>query len=129
MGYKILSYFSLALSFLVSVALAIATFVFTTEQGVGNIIFIFLASLGIFLLALRFNIVAIRHDSAERMVLQNVGLIIVSLYLTYIFIAYSIQYFTGNSNLIPQYVQYIVLGSLVACFAVVFIGYWVKRRR
>ncbi len=122
MGSKILAFFSMGLSFAATVLLLIAAFV-PTPQTLGQMatLTLCMAGCGLFLLALRFNITALRHDLTERMAIPNAGLILVSLFLLFIFVRHFV--------VIPQIAMYFVLGGLVACFLVIFIAYWVMRRR
>ena len=122
MGTKFLSFFTLAFSLVTTVMLIIVAFVPTPETlGQMATLTLCMAGAGMFLLALRFNVTALRHDMTDRMAIPNVGLIFVSLFLLFIFIRHFV--------FMPEMVTYIVLGGLVACFAIVFIAYWVVRRR
>lgn len=122
MGSKILSFFTLGLSFVSTVLLIIVAFV-PTPQTLGQMatLTLCMAGGGMFLLALRFNITALRHDLTDRMAIPNAGLLFVSLFLLFIFIKHFV--------VIPDIVTYIVLGGLVACFLVIFVAYWFMRRR
>ena len=117
MGSKILAFGAMAISLTAAVLLGIATFAFPTSQTV----FFWLAGCAIFLMSLRFNIVALRNDAADRMLLPNAGLFFVSLYLIFIFICHLVKF--------EQFVTYIVIGALLICFAAIFAAYWVRRRR
>ncbi|MDD5952396.1 MAG: hypothetical protein PUC32_01890 [Oscillospiraceae bacterium] len=122
MGSRILSFVTLALSFAASLLLILAA-ILPTPQTLGETasITLCLVSAAMFLLALRFNITALRHDLTSRMIMPNAGLLCVSAFLIFLFIRHFV--------VIPQIATYIVLGGLVACFLVIFVGYWVQRRR
>lgn len=122
MGSKILSFATLALSLGACILLIIAA-IMPTPQTLGDsaTLTLCLVSAAIFLLALRFNVTAIRHDLTQRMLLPNTGLLFVSLFLIYIFIRHFV--------IIPEFITYIILGCLVGGFIIVFIAYWVLRRR
>ena len=122
MGSKILAFGSMLLILGAVVLLAIPTFARDLfPYGIPNVIFIWLASIAIFLFSLRLNITALHRGIIERMRIINTAVIFVALALYYLFILHFIE--------IPSYVHYIVLGSLGACFAVTFIIYWIWNRR
>ena len=117
MGSKILAFGAMAMGLAASILLAIATFAFPHGQTV----FFWLASCAIFLMSLRFNIVALRNDAADRMLLPNAGLVFVAMYLIFIFICHLVE--------MEPFVTYIVIGALLICFAAIFAAYWIRRRR
>jgi hypothetical protein len=119
---KVLSIFAMAFTFVATVLLIIAAIV-PTPQTLGATASITLCMAGgaMFLLALRFNITALRHDLSDRMVLPNAGLVLVAMFLMFLFIRHFV--------VISQIVTYIVLGGLVACFLAIFVAYWIQRRR
>lgn len=122
MGSKILSFATLGISLAACIMLIVVACV-PTPQTLGDTasITLCLVSGAMFLLALRFNVTALRHDLTDRMILPNAGLLCVSGFLIFLFIRHFI--------LVPQIATYIVLGGLVACFLAIFVGYWIQRRR
>ncbi len=80
-----------------------------------------MATGAITLLCVRFNIVGLRHDMTERLIVPNTALFLVSCYMVYL----GIRHFA----VIPDIVNYIVLGGLIGLFIIVFITYWAVRRR
>lgn len=122
MGSKILAFGSMLLILGMVGVLAVPTFAPDLFPfGIPKVIFIWLASIAVFLFSLRLNITALRRGIIDRMRVINTAVIFVSLALYYVFIMHFIQ--------IPSYVHYIVLGSLGVGFAITFIVYWIWNRR
>lgn len=124
MGTKALSFFTLALSVATTAFIIVVTAMGEAMPYKLDIIpqiTCCMAMGAITLLALRFNITALRHDMTERMIIPNTGLILVSMYMIYL----GIRHFTA----VPDIANYIVLGGLVCLFIIVFVVYWAFRRR
>ena len=122
MGSKILAFGSMLLSLGTCVTLAFPTFARELfPYGIPNVIFIWLASIAVFLFTLRLNITALRRGIIDRMRIINVAVVIVSLSLYYMF---SLHFYE-----VPSFVNYIILGGLGGGFALTFIIYWIWNRR